>query len=148
MILLLSVSSIMQTILISVLISLFTSSLVDALKPTQECQGYDCLRDYVFKEDDALEWTLLDHRLDVEDYEGRGGWSAYYINMTSQVGHPSRPRLSITCLTPTSELVDTRGGIKKSVVAHACCCRPQQHQCQGHCHPLDHGRKQQRRLSP
>ena len=76
----------MQTTLSSILISLLTFSLgVDALKPSQECQGYDCLRDYVFKEDDALEWTLLDHRLDVEDYEGRGGWSAHYINMTSQV---------------------------------------------------------------
>ena len=27
----------------------------------------------------------MEARLEVEDYEGRGGWTAYYLNMTSQV---------------------------------------------------------------
>ena len=47
-------------------------------------QGWDCLHEYVHREDNSLEWRLLDTRLEVEDYEGRGGWTAYYLNMTSQ----------------------------------------------------------------
>ena len=48
------------------------------------CQGYDCLKSYVEKEDDSYSWTLLDKTLEVEDVEGRGGWTGYYLNMTSQ----------------------------------------------------------------
>ena len=79
-------------------------SLCNGLKFSQECkvsahstpefklvtrlccviQGWDCLHEYVHREDNSLEWRLLDTRLEVEDYEGRGGWTAYYLNMTSQ----------------------------------------------------------------
>ena len=36
------------------------------------------------KEDESYSWTLLDKTLEVEDVEGRGGWTGYYLNMTSQ----------------------------------------------------------------
>ena len=36
------------------------------------------------KEDESYSWTLLDQTLEVEDVEGRGGWTGYYLNMTSQ----------------------------------------------------------------
>lgn len=37
------------------------------------------------RDDGSLDWRLMEARLEVEDYEGRGGWTAYYLNMTSQV---------------------------------------------------------------
>ena len=48
-------------------------------------QGWECLNEYVHRDDGSLDWRLLEARLEVEDYEGRGGWTAYYLNMTSQV---------------------------------------------------------------
>jgi len=50
----------------------------------ENCYGWECLNEYVYREDNSLSWTLLDQRLEVDDYEGRGGWTGYYINMTSQ----------------------------------------------------------------
>jgi len=55
-----------------------------SLKVTQTCSGYDCLKAYVEKEDPAYTWEDTGHRLVVEDYEGRGGWTGYFLNMTSQ----------------------------------------------------------------
>ena len=42
------------------------------------------MKSYVEKEDESYSWTLLDKTLEVEDVEGRGGWTGYYLNMTSQ----------------------------------------------------------------
>ena len=71
--------------MIPFLLILFFSSLsCDDLKYSQQCHGWDCLHNYAFKEDNALKWELLDERLEVEDFDGRGGWTGYYINVTSQ----------------------------------------------------------------
>jgi len=43
------------------------------------CSGYDCLKEYVDKEDPAFQWTDLGQRL-----EDGGGWKGYVVNMTSQ----------------------------------------------------------------
>ena len=67
-----------------ILIFLFSSLSCEDLKHSQQCHGWDCLHSYAFKEDNALKWELLENRLVVPDYEGRGGWTGYYINMTSQ----------------------------------------------------------------
>ena len=66
------------------LLFLFSSLSCNDPKYSQNCHGWDCLHNYAFKEDNAFKWELLDKRLVVEDHEGRGGWTGYYINMTSQ----------------------------------------------------------------
>ena len=66
------------------LLFLFSSLSCNDPKYSQNCHGWDCLHNYAFKEDNAFKWELLDRRLVVEDHEGRGGWTGYYINMTSQ----------------------------------------------------------------
>ena len=50
----------------------------------QSCEGYDCLKAYVDKPDPAYQWEDTGHRLVVADYLGRGGWTGYFLNMTSQ----------------------------------------------------------------
>ena len=66
------------------LILLFPSLLCNGLKYSQQCKGWDCLHEYAFKDDNSFKWELLEERLVVDDFEGRGGWTGYYINMTSQ----------------------------------------------------------------
>merc|ERR1711962_525996 len=48
------------------------------------CAGYDCLQEYVLKEDGAYSWFDTGHRLRVDATEGRGGWTGYFLNFTSQ----------------------------------------------------------------
>ena len=48
------------------------------------CAGYDCLKAYVDKPDQAYAWEDTGHRLVVEDFQGRGGWTGYFLNFTSQ----------------------------------------------------------------
>merc|ERR1712130_1066230 len=51
----------------------------------QTCAGYDCLKEYVDLEDGAYSWTDTGHRLRVEPAaSGRGGWTGYFLNFTSQ----------------------------------------------------------------
>jgi len=57
---------------------------IQCLKSTQTCRGYDCLKEYVDKPDAAYHWEDTGHRIVVEDHEGRGGWTGYYLNFTSQ----------------------------------------------------------------
>jgi PhoPQ-activated pathogenicity-related protein len=57
---------------------------VGCLKSTQTCKGYECLKAYVDKPDSAYQWEDTGHRVVVEDYQGRGGWTGYFLNMTSQ----------------------------------------------------------------
>jgi len=50
-----------------------------------DCSGYSCLKEYVDKEDGAYSWTDTGHRLVVDpSSNGRGGWTGYYLNFTSQ----------------------------------------------------------------
>jgi len=62
--------------------------LFSALLPradAQTCTGYDCLKEYVDLEDGAYSWSDTGHRLRVEPAaSGRGGWTGYYLNLTSQ----------------------------------------------------------------
>merc|ERR1711936_181740 len=54
----------------------------------QTCVGYDCLKEYVDLEDGAYSWSDTGHRLRVEPAaSGRGGWTGYYLNLTSQRWH-------------------------------------------------------------
>ena len=55
-----------------------------SLKDTEDCSGYDCLKAYVEREEPAYKWRDLGHRLEVADYEGKGGWTGYVLNFTSQ----------------------------------------------------------------
>ena len=57
---------------------------VNGLKKTQTCKGYDCLKAYIDKPDSAYSWEDTGHRIVVDDYQGRGGWTGYFLNMTSQ----------------------------------------------------------------
>ena len=63
---------------------LLNFSLADCLKTTQSCKGYDCLKTYVDKPDPAYGWEDTGHRMVVDDYLGRGGWTGYFLNITSQ----------------------------------------------------------------
>ena len=54
------------------------------LKDTQDCTGYECLKAYVDRPDPAYTWEDTGHRVVVEDYQGRGGWTGYFLNFTSQ----------------------------------------------------------------
>ena len=54
------------------------------LKDTQDCAGYDCLKNYIDRPEPLYKWTDLGHRLEVEDFEGSGGWTGYVLNFTSQ----------------------------------------------------------------
>ena len=51
---------------------------------SEPCAGYDCLQEYVLKEDGAYGWFDTGHRLRVDATEGRGGWTGYFLNFTSQ----------------------------------------------------------------
>ena len=33
----------------------------------ENCYGWECLNEYVYREDNSLSWTLLDQRLEVRD---------------------------------------------------------------------------------
>ena len=55
-----------------------------SLKDTQSCEGYECLRVYLDRPEPAYKWADLGHRLEVEDVEGKGGWTGYVLNFTSQ----------------------------------------------------------------
>jgi len=57
---------------------------VTSLKLTQTCKGYDCLKGYIDKPDSAYQWEDTGHRLVVNDYLERGGWTGYVLNFTSQ----------------------------------------------------------------
>ena len=48
------------------------------------CAGYDCLQEYVFSEDGAYSWRDTGHRIRVDETGGRGGWTGYFLNFTSQ----------------------------------------------------------------
>merc|ERR1712130_372699 len=51
----------------------------------QACTGYECLKEYVDLEDGAYSWADTHHRLRVEPAaSGRGGWTGYFLNFTSQ----------------------------------------------------------------
>merc|ERR1712179_96184 len=50
----------------------------------QSCHGYECLKEYVERPDPAYSWEDTGHRMVVGDYLGRGGWTGYFLNMTSQ----------------------------------------------------------------
>ena len=64
------------------LISLVACS--NALKDTQDCAGYDCLKNYIDRPEPLYQWTDLKHRIEVPDLNGEGGWTGYVLNMTSQ----------------------------------------------------------------
>merc|ERR1719184_190062 len=81
---------------------------------TQACAGYQCLKDYVEKADPAYSWTDTGHRLVVEDYEGRGGWTGYFLNVTSQAwltpAHTSQPlwwHVMVVVVPEHTEVKDT-----------------------------------------
>ena len=48
------------------------------------CVGYDCLQEYVFRDDGAYSWLNTGHRIRVDETGGRGGWTGYFLNFTSQ----------------------------------------------------------------
>ena len=56
----------------------------NALKDTQDCAGYDCLKNYIDRPEPLYQWTDLGHRIEVPDLNGEGGWTGYVLNMTSQ----------------------------------------------------------------
>ena len=56
----------------------------DALKDTQDCAGYDCLKNYIDRPEPLYQWTDLGQRIEVPDLNGEGGWTGYVLNMTSQ----------------------------------------------------------------
>ena len=56
----------------------------EQMKVTQNCKGYDCLKAYVEKSDLAYTWEDTGHRLVVDDFQGRGEWTGYFLNFTSQ----------------------------------------------------------------
>ena len=68
--------------IIILLISLVACS--NALKDTQDCAGYDCLKNYIDRPEPLYQWTDLGHRIEVPDLNGEGGWTGYVLNMTSQ----------------------------------------------------------------
>jgi len=55
-----------------------------ALASSSSCTGYDCLQEYVFREDEAYSWYDTGHRIRVDGTGGRGGWTGYFLNFTSQ----------------------------------------------------------------
>ena len=67
-----------------------------ALKDTQDCAGYDCLKNYIDRPEPLYQWTDLGHRIEVPDLNGEGGWTGYVLNMTSQLW--MTPELGITGL--------------------------------------------------
>jgi len=50
----------------------------------QACVGYDCLKEYVEREDGAYTWSDTGERIVVSPSNGTGGWTGYILNMTSQ----------------------------------------------------------------
>jgi len=56
-----------------------------ALKDTQDCIGYECLKNYIDRPEPLYKWADLGHRLEIDDLEdGTGGWTGYVLNFTSQ----------------------------------------------------------------
>ena len=41
-----------------------------ALKDTQDCAGYDCLKNYIDRPEPLYQWTDLGHRIEVPDLNG------------------------------------------------------------------------------
>ena len=72
----------LSVLVVSLLVSLLVPVL--CLKDTEDCQGYECLKAYIDREEPAYKWRDLGHRLEVADYEGGGGWTGYVLNFTSQ----------------------------------------------------------------
>merc|ERR1719234_1746477 len=66
---------------LNVLLLLFTCNTLASAAP---CVGYDCLEEYVFREDGAYSWYDTGHRIRVNETGGRGGWTGYFLNFTSQ----------------------------------------------------------------
>ena len=60
---------------------LFTCNALGSAGP---CVGYDCLQEYAFREDEAYSWYDTGHRIRVDETGGRGGWTGYFLNFTSQ----------------------------------------------------------------
>ena len=58
--------------------------LTHCIKDTQNCAGYQCLKAYLDRPEPAYKWADLGHRLEVDDVDGKGGWTGYVLNFTSQ----------------------------------------------------------------
>ena len=68
--------------LLTLFFLVFTCNVLASAGP---CVGYDCLQEYVFREDGAYTWHDTGHRIRVDETEGgHGGWTGYYLNFTSQ----------------------------------------------------------------
>ena len=63
---------------------LFLLLTCNVLASAGSCGGYDCLEEYVFREDGAYSWYDTGHRIRVDEAGGRGGWTGYFLNFTSQ----------------------------------------------------------------
>ena len=63
---------------------LFVVLTCSACASSSSCTGYDCLQEYVFREDEAYSWYDTGHRIRVDGTGGRGGWTGYFLNFTSQ----------------------------------------------------------------
>ena len=66
------------------LLLLILLPLARGLNDTQSCMGFDCLKAYVDRDEPLHKWADLGHRLEVDDFDGRGGWTGYVLNFTSQ----------------------------------------------------------------
>merc|ERR1712013_445571 len=82
----------------------------------QECHGYECLKEYVERPDSAYRWEDTGHRLVVGDYLGRGGWTGYYLNLTSQqwlteeeTSHPLWWHILVVVVPDHLEVLDIAG---------------------------------------
>ena len=82
----------------------------------QECHGYECLKEYVERPDPAYRWEDTGHRLVVGDYLGRGGWTGYYLNLTSQqwlteeeTSHPLWWHILVVVVPDHLEVLDIAG---------------------------------------
>ena len=67
-------------LLVSFLFLVFSSNSL----ASDPCLGYNCLQEYVFREDGAYSWNDTGHRIRVDSTGGRGGWTGYFLNFTSQ----------------------------------------------------------------
>ena len=66
--------------LVSFLFLVFSSNSL----ASDPCLGYYCLQEYVVREDGAYSWNDTGHRIRVDSTGGRGGWTGYFLNFTSQ----------------------------------------------------------------
>jgi len=87
---------------------------VRSLKLTQSCSGYDCLKAYIDKPDSAYQWEDTGHRVVVDDYLDRGGWTGYVLNFTSQqwltpedTSHPFWWHIMVVVVPEQLEVYDT-----------------------------------------